>query len=51
MQALKEFVQARGISLLYDVTKAAERGGIVYAAPAIDITAAFVEAYNRAHPH
>jgi Skp family chaperone for outer membrane proteins len=50
MQSLREFATERGISLLFDIGTAAERGGILYAAPNIDITAEFVNYYNKARP-
>jgi Skp family chaperone for outer membrane proteins len=47
LKALQEFATARGISLLFDLGTAAERGGILYVSPKIDITAEFVKFYNQ----
>ncbi|MEW6731853.1 MAG: OmpH family outer membrane protein [Acidobacteriota bacterium] len=47
MRALNEYSQARGIVLVLDIATAIERGGLIYVSPGIDITAAFIEDYNR----
>ena len=48
-KALTDFAQSHGLSIVYDLATAAERGGLVYASPSVDITDAFVESYNRAN--
>ncbi|PYS93931.1 MAG: hypothetical protein DMF64_02795 [Acidobacteria bacterium] len=44
--SLQGFAQARGISIIIDVT----RVPVIYAADSVDITKEFVTEYNRTHP-
>ncbi|MBL8149305.1 MAG: OmpH family outer membrane protein [Blastocatellia bacterium] len=47
LQVLKEYSQANNITLLYDMSKAVEKSGIVYVSKKIDITEDFVQYYNQ----
>src|SRR5205085_805931 len=44
--SLQAFAQARGISIIIDVT----RVPVIYAADSVDVTKEFITEYNRTHP-
>lgn len=48
--ALRQFAQARGITMVLEVNVARQTNQIFYVAETSDITRAFVEEYNRANP-
>jgi Skp family chaperone for outer membrane proteins len=48
--ALQKFAAARGIVLVIEIGAAFEKASIFYVSQAADITAAFVDEYNKANP-
>jgi Skp family chaperone for outer membrane proteins len=49
-EALQRFASERGFNLVIEIGGASQAGSIFYAAPGLNITDAFITAYNQANP-